>query len=38
MSVLLIILVYGIPLSLVLSALVLAMIRANPRLMLQDYP
>lgn len=37
-SVLLIMLVYGIPLSLVLSALLLAMIRANPRLMLQDYP
>ncbi len=38
MSIPLIILVYGLPLSLVLSALVLAMIRANPRLMLQDYP
>ena len=38
MSVLLIILVYGVPLSLVLSALLLTMIRANPRLMLQDYP
>jgi hypothetical protein len=37
-SVLLIMLVYGIPLSLVLSALLLTMIRANPRLMLQDYP
>ena len=38
MSIHLIMLVYGIPLSLVLSALLLAMIRANPRLMLQDYP
>jgi hypothetical protein len=32
------ILVYGGALSLVLSTLILAMIRANPRLMLQDYP
>ncbi len=38
MSIPLIILVYGLPLSLVLSALLLVMIRANPRLMLQDYP
>ncbi len=38
MSILLIMLVYGIPLSLVLSALLLTMIRSNPRLMLQDYP
>lgn len=32
------ILMYGGVLSLVLSVLILAVIRANPRLMLQDYP
>jgi hypothetical protein len=32
------ILIYGSALSLVLSVLILAVIRANPRLMLQDYP
>ena len=32
------ILMYGSALSLVLSVLILAVIRANPRLMLQDYP
>ena len=38
MTVLFIILGYGTALSLMLSALLLTMIRANPRLMLQDYP
>jgi hypothetical protein len=38
MTVLFIILGYGTALSLLLSALLLTMIRANPRLMLQDYP
>jgi|SRR5579883_3263633 hypothetical protein len=38
MSILLIIFVYGLPLSLILSILLLTIIRLNPRLMLQDYP
>jgi hypothetical protein len=32
------ILVYGVPASILLSAIILAMIRVNPRLMLRSYP
>ncbi len=38
MSVLLTIVLYGIPLSLLLSLILLAMGRVNPRLMLRSYP
>jgi hypothetical protein len=38
MTILTTILVYGIPGSLVLSALILVMLWHNPRLLLQDYP
>jgi hypothetical protein len=38
MSTLSIIFVYGIPASLLLSAIIFVMGRVNPRLMLQDYP
>ena len=38
MAILATILVYGVPGSLVLSALILAMLWHNPRLLLQDYP
>lgn len=38
MAILATILIYGVPGSLVLSALILAMVWHNPRLLLQDYP
>lgn len=38
MNILSIIIVYGIPCSLVLSLVILAMLWYNPRLLLQDYP
>jgi hypothetical protein len=38
MAILATILIYGVPGSLLLSALILAMVWHNPRLLLQDYP